>query len=110
MDNSQSFSEFQNEEDLQLINYCPFCEFDLGSVKAKIIVNKPNSLLAHMQCKDCKGYVLIFVNNFGSIAMVTDLNYEDASNFYNKKPIKVDDVINIHQALGTSNIVKELIK
>ncbi|MBD3359640.1 MAG: hypothetical protein GF365_02965 [Candidatus Buchananbacteria bacterium] len=116
MENFDKYPYF-SDEDVSMIAYCPFCESDLNPVKAKIIDDRDDSQLIHIQCNNCQGFILALLtktaNGLSSVGLITDLTFDDVFQFKNKLKLRADDIIEIHQALASKtkkNIVKQLIK
>lgn len=112
MENSDKFPYFSDEE-VKLIAYCPFCESDLNPVKAKVIDDRDDSQLIHVQCNTCKGFILALLTKtaagLNSIGLITDLTFDDVFQFKNKERLQADDVIAIHQTLANKNIIKQIL-
>ncbi len=116
MENFDKFPYF-SDEDVRMIAYCPFCESDLNPVKAKIIDDRDDGQLIHIQCNNCHGFILALltktVSGLSSIGLITDLTFDDVFQFKNKPKLRADDIIDIHQAWASKkskDIVKQLIK
>jgi hypothetical protein len=110
-------SPYFSDEDLRIIAYCPFCESDLNPVKAKVIDDKEDSQLIHIQCNNCHGFILALLTKtmggLSSVGLITDLTFDDVFQFKNKPKLQADDIIDIHLALTNKknkDIVKQLIK
>ena len=95
MENFDKFPYFSDEE-VKLIAYCPFCESDLNPVKAKVVDDKDDSQLIHIQCNNCKGFILALltktVSGLSSIGLITDLTFEDVFQFKDKARLQADEI------------------
>lgn len=101
------------DEDVKLVSYCPVCDIDFKPLKLRIIANKEKVDIIHTQCNKCNSYILslILKNHQGisSIGVITDLDYQDASKFINKKKLTTDNIINIHKTFNHKKITNILL-
>jgi len=98
---------------LGFILRCPICGFRYNLDNTKIIESEQDEayneahILIHSDCNKCKSSVMFNVEIKGleifSVGMITDLTSADSARFRNAKPIKPDEVINIHKALKRFN-------
>jgi hypothetical protein len=94
---------------LGLILKCPICGYKYNLQKTKVLESEQNEIsneariLIHSDCGKCKSSVMFNVEIRGpevfSVGMVTDLTGNDSNKFQNLKPIAVNEIIGIHQAL-----------
>ena len=87
---------------MRLVSYCPLCESHYNPMEAKILEQREDAHLIHVQCRRCRSSVIVLVaaashGGFTSIGMVTDLTAEDVLRFRSAEKVTVDDVLNIHQ-------------
>ncbi|HEV8601072.1 MAG TPA: hypothetical protein VGQ87_00545 [Patescibacteria group bacterium] len=92
---------------LAYILKCPICGYRYNIEQTKIIDSKDNkpagdaNLLVHTDCERCKSSVVFSIAVDGpeifSVAMVTDLTFQDTSKFKNTKALSTDDVLAVHQ-------------
>ncbi len=112
MQNLDKFPAFFDEE-VKIAAYCPLCDADLNPIKARIIEEKNDLYLVHIQCDKCKGFVLALVlrteNGLTSIGLITDLNFNDVYKFKNKDKISADEIIKLHKNFNKRNLVKEIL-
>ena len=112
MEEFNKFPYFSDDE-VKLIAYCPFCEADLNPVKAKVIEDKDDSQLVHIQCNKCQGYILALItrtiSGLTSVGLITDLTYDDVFQFKNKKELQSDEVINIHNIFSNPKVIKTIL-
>ncbi len=113
MTNFEKFPYFF-DEDLKLIAYCPLCDADLNPLQVKVIEDKQDSHLVHIQCPKCKGFILALVlktaTGVSSVGIITDLNFNDVYNFKDKVKMTADEIIDIHEAINKRSFVKQIIK
>src|SRR5436190_22774009 len=85
------------DEGVKLISYCPLCEQSYNPQQAKVLGEKEDSHLLHIQCGNCSNAIiaLVLISSVGvsSVGMVTDLSYDEVNVFRNAPPISADDVI-----------------
>ena len=91
------------DEGVQLISYCPLCAMSYNPQEARILGEKEDSHLLHIQCGNCSNAIiaLVLISSVGvsSVGLVTDLSFDDVLRFKNARPISTDDVIEVHDAL-----------
>ncbi len=89
---------------------CPVCKKERFWYTGKIISRKKGSIIVHNSCPHCESTFLSAVtgshidgNNkvkqLVSVETLTDLNYEEASQIFNKNPLSVDDVLDVYKQL-----------
>ena len=90
-------------EALKFMGRCPLCEGAYESKDARRFAQVGPANLVHLTCNKCSSgfvaMVMVGVAGLSSVGMVTDLNYEDARQLYNKEPITLDEVISGHEYL-----------
>lgn len=91
------------DEGVKLISYCPLCETSYNPQEARVLGEKDDSHLLHIQCGNCSNAIiaLVLISSVGvsSVGLVTDLSYDDVLRFKNAGAISTDDVIEVHNAL-----------
>ena len=97
-----------NMDNIKVISNCPICNSKYYSSEAKILAEKNNGHLVHIQCKKCKSSViaLILASGVGvsSISLVTDLTPEDVMKFKDSAPISLDQIVDLHTILTHKKI------
>jgi hypothetical protein len=92
-----------------LISHCPVCNLRFNPLEARVLEEKDNTHLVHIQCRHCQAAILALIigNNLGisSIGLITDLNSDDVLRFKNVKAISCDDVIEVHQLLNQEKVL-----
>jgi len=86
---------------------CPVCGQKYKLDQTRIIDSQENevfgeaTILIHSDCAKCKSSVMFNIEVKGpevfSVGMVTDLTSHDSARFKSRKPISVNDVIEIHK-------------
>lgn len=88
---------------LRLISYCPLCESSYNPLRARVLEEKDDAHLLHIQCAACGSSVvaLLFTSGAGptSIGLVTDLTSDDVLRFKDQSVVGVDEVISLHDFL-----------
>lgn len=91
-------------EDLRLITYCPLCHTHFNPLEAKILDEKGDSHLLHMECRGCHSsiVVLVLASELGvsSVGLVTDLKSDEVIKFKNLMEISCDDVLSVYKELN----------
>lgn len=104
---SKKKPHYLSGEVLKLLSYCPLCESNYNPLRAKVLEEKDEAHLLHIQCSNCGGSVvaLLFTSGAGptSIGLVTDLTSDDVLRFKDQTTVKTDEVISFHQFLFPTN-------
>ena len=100
------------QEALRFINKCPICATAYNTVEAKLFAKKGNANLIHITCGHCQSsfmaMILLLSQGLSSVGMVTDLNFADASKFYPRPSISLDEALEGYQFLHTENFINRL--
>lgn len=92
------------DEGVQLISYCPLCETSYNPQAARVLGEKEDSHLLHIQCGRCANSIiaLVLISPVGvsSVGLVTDLGFDEVNRFKDAAAISTDDVIEVHDLLG----------
>jgi hypothetical protein len=104
-----------NSDNLKLITYCPLCSAHFSFSAAKVLEERDDAHLVHIQCQKCASFIvaLIMTNAMGvsTVGLITDLTSEDVSKFATSSRLSVNEVIEIYQALQIrGHVAKLLIK
>ena len=104
---SQSSPYF--DEGVKLISYCPLCETSYNPQQARVLGEKEDSHLLHIQCGRCSNAIiaLVLISSVGvsSVGLVTDLAYDEVNRFKEAKAISTDDVIEAHHLLQNESML-----
>jgi len=83
-------------EGLRLISKCPLCSEQYEPFQARIIEEKSEAQLVHIQCKKCQSSIVALIVNgqlgLTSVGLITDLSSEDVETFKDASPITEEDV------------------
>lgn len=100
-------------EGLKLISYCPLCNMQYNPLSAKILDERDDAHLVHVECRRCGSLIVALVLTGGigisSVGLVTDLTSEDVLKFKDQDKIQTDDVIELHSALEQDELLPNLI-
>lgn len=93
-------------EGLKLISACPVCGASYKPGQVRLIEEKGEAHLVHIQCQSCLGGVVALIVKGGigisSVGLITDLTAEDVIRFKESDQITEDDCLAIHQILEKS--------
>jgi len=89
---------------------CPVCKKQRFWYTGKIVSKKDGTIIVYNKCPHCQSSFLSAVTGsqqeknsnvkrLVSVETLTDLNYEEASNFFSKEPLSVDDVLSVYKKL-----------
>ena len=99
------------DEGVKLISYCPLCETSYNPQEARVLGEKEDSHLLHIQCGRCSNAIiaLVLISSVGvsSVGLVTDLAYDEVNRFKEAKPVSTDDVIEAHHLLQNESLMFE---
>lgn len=111
--NNNNKESFLKQEALErLLAKCPRCQTSKGLV-TKLIREKPDAQLVHVNCSTCQGSLIAVVFTTGplvsSVGLVTDLSEQDVQRLHLSEALEEDDLIAMHEALQHADICKELL-
>jgi hypothetical protein len=105
MNKRKSFLPFF-QENLKMVSYCPLCETHYNPMEARIIEERGDAHLIHIQCQKCRSLIIVLLNTsqngVSSVGMITDLTAEDVLRFKESKVVSCDDVLDFHQILANN--------
>lgn len=100
-------------EGLKLISYCPLCNMQYNPLSAKILDERDDAHLVHVECRRCGSLIVALVLTGGigisSVGLVTDLTSEDVLKFKEVGSMQIDDVIELHSAMEDDELLPNLI-
>lgn len=100
-------------EGLKLISYCPLCNTQYNPLTAKILEEREDAHLIHIECRRCASSIvaLILTGGIGisSVGLITDLTSNDVLKFKDVPDLSADDVISLHEVLKEDALLKEII-
>ena len=106
----QSHRRHQNlpQEDLRLISYCPLCHTHFNPREAKVLDERGDSHLLHIECRCCRSsiVVLVLASELGisSVGLITDLKSDEVIKFKDLPEVSSDDVLDIYNELNQKEI------
>lgn len=106
MPRKRSFLPFF-QENLKLVSYCPLCETHYNPMEAKILEDRGDAHLIHIQCQQCRSLIIVLLtanaNGVTSVGMVTDLTADDVLRLRQGKSVSEDDILDFHQLLANNS-------
>src|SRR3989338_3029118 len=97
------------DQGVKLISYCPLCEQSYNPQEARVLGEKEDSHLLHIQCGRCSNAIiaLVLISPVGvsSVGLVTDLGFNEVHFFKEARPISTDDVIETHHLLQNEDLL-----
>lgn len=94
-------------EGLKLIAYCPLCNTQYNPLMAKILEERDEAHLIHIECRKCGSSIVALVLSGGlgvsSVGLVTDLTSDDVIKFKDTRDVSSDDVIELHELLASED-------
>ncbi len=97
------------DEGVKLISYCPLCESSYNPREARVLGEKDDSHLLHIQCGNCANAIiaLVLISSVGvsSVGLVTDLAFDEVNRFKQAAPVSTDDVIEAHHLLQDEDVL-----
>ncbi len=108
---SESKQPIFSNESIRVVSYCPVCNTPYNPLSAKILDEKEDAHLLHIQCKKCGSSIvaLVLASGLGisSIGLLTDLTDDDAIRFKKGFRISANDILDIYESLhNTQNLLK----
>ena len=92
-----------SSEGLRFISYCPLCEASYNPLRARVLEERDDAHLVHIQCARCGSSIVALIMNSGlgltSVGLVTDLTGDDVLRFKDEISLTGDDVLDVHQVL-----------
>lgn len=100
-------------EGLKLISACPICGNRYKPTQAKVIEQKGDAHLVHIECQNCQSGVVALIVRGGigisSIGLITDLTADDVSRFKESEPLSEEDCLAIHEFLEAKLEAKKIV-
>lgn len=101
-------------EPLKIITNCPVCGVKLNTISAKVIDEKEDAKIVHVQCKKCGSCCIALIYNAGggvaSVGLLTDATADDVMRFKGSRNVTCDDVIEIYNFLEKDENLVQLLK
>jgi hypothetical protein len=91
--------------EVNLLMKCSICGKKYGKQSIKIIQNKKDAMLIHVNCDFCCSSSLAVVNkgvhnneSLVTMGILTDLGYEEACNVLNRESISSDEILDLYES------------
>lgn len=90
-------------DSLRLISYCPLCEVSYNPLRARVLEERDDAHLVHIQCANCGSSIVALILNstlgITSVGLVTDLTGDDVLRFKDEGHVTTNEVISFHNFL-----------
>jgi len=100
-------------EGLKLISYCPLCNSQYNPMTAKILEEREDAHLIHIECRRCNSSIIALILTGGigisSVGLVTDLTSDDVLKFKDMEEINSDDVLTLHNVLEKDLLLRSIL-
>jgi hypothetical protein len=91
--------------EVNLLMKCSICGRKYGKQSIKVVQNKKDAMLVHVNCDFCRSASLAVINkglqdndNIVTLGILTDLDYEEACSVLKRDPISFDEVLDLHES------------
>ena len=88
---------------IRVVSNCPICGSRYKSEQTKVLEERGDAHLIHVQCQRCRGSVVAVIVRspigLNSVGLVTDLTADDVLKFKDNAAITENDCLQIHQIL-----------
>jgi len=105
-------SPYLPNEGLRLISYCPLCNTHYNPLSAKVLEERDDAHLIHIECRKCGSLIVALVLTGGlgisSVGLVTDLTSDDVLRFKDSDGITPNDVIELHEVMQSTEMLDHL--
>jgi len=95
---------FSGDGDLRVLTACPFCHTSYSIRAARVLAQKDDGHVVHIECRSCGGSIvaLILAGGLGiqSVGVVTDLTRGEVEKYSQHQPVSVDDIVDLHRAIN----------
>ena len=97
---------------LRIVSYCPLCEAEFNPMEARVLGEDGETHLLHVRCRSCANAILALVlvtkTGVSSVGLVTDLSYDDVVKFKAEGNVSIDDVLAVHGALESADLLAKV--
>lgn len=108
----QKQNPFLPNEGLRLISYCPLCNTHYNPLAAKVLDEREDAHLIHIECRKCGSSIVALVLTGGlgisSVGLVTDLTSDDVIRFKDARTILSDEVIDLYECVHSGSLLDKL--
>jgi len=96
---------FSGDGDLRVLTACPFCNTHYSIRAARVLAQKDDAHVVHIECRNCGGSIVALVLSGGgvglqSIGVVTDLTRDEVVKYSSSTTVTSDDLLSLHQFLA----------
>lgn len=99
---------------LKIISNCPVCKSVYYPAEINVIDEKENAHLLHLECRKCKGRLVVLImsgpRGINSIGLQTDLMSDEMLKFLDSQPVTADEVLEAKEILKRPIKFFEIIK
>lgn len=104
---------FSGDGDLRVLTACPFCNTSYSIRAARVLAQKDDGHVVHIECRNCGGSIvaLILAGGIGvqSVGVVTDLTREEVEKYSRQSAVKGDDVLAMHELMNGSSALQQIL-
>lgn len=97
---------------LRLVSYCPQCHSHYNPLTARILVERDDAHLVHVECTGCGSFILALITNsvFGmsSVGVPTDMTSDDVMKFKEGEEVHEDDVLDFYEWIEYDGTLREI--
>lgn len=101
-------------ESLRLISTCPLCNTQYNPLSAKVLEQRDDAHLVHIQCRRCESSIVAVVVMGGvgvsSVGLITDLTSDDVLRYKDKDSMTDDDLLSLYQEVSSDTFAQQLLQ
>jgi len=88
---------------LKLLSYCPLCDTSFNPLRARVLEERDDAHLVHIQCSKCGSAIVALILNsvvgITSVGLLTDLTSDDVMHFKDESALTSDEVLTFHKII-----------
>ncbi len=104
---------FSGDGDLRVLTACPFCNTAYSIRAARVLAQKDDAHVVHIECRNCGGSIVALILSGGvgmqSVGVVTDLNRDEVVKYSAAHRISADDILDLHRVLNSETSQSSLL-
>lgn len=104
---------FSGDGDLRVLTACPFCNTSYSIRAARVLAQKDDAHVVHIECRNCGGSIvaLVLAGAIGtqSVGVVTDLTREEVVKYSKATLVSTNDVLSAHELLNDDTSVPQIL-
>lgn len=112
MDKQYLDAFFSGDGDLRVLTACPFCSVHYSVRAARVLAQKDDAHVIHIECRNCGGSIIALILAGGiepqSVGVVTDLQREEVAKFSGERGVSSDDCIDLHLRLSSPDFLASI--